>query len=51
MGALLGRALIELGPNPVDPEEWNRIYLEAAFMMLFATSNQSTVPDSDALSS
>ena len=35
MGTMLGRALIELGPNPVDPEQWNAIFFEALFAVVF----------------
>ena len=35
MGSLLGRILIEMGPNPVDEGKWNQLFLDMAFVLLF----------------
>ena len=39
MGSLLGRTLIEIGPNPVDPDQWNEALLESAAALLYGSLN------------
>ena len=39
MGSLLGRTLIEIGPNPVDPDQWNEAFLESAAALLYGSLN------------
>jgi AcrR family transcriptional regulator len=42
MGSILGRVLIEIGPNQVDPDRWNAVFLEAAFGLLFGDTSDLT---------